>query len=170
MDDQMKSWLEWQMADWEELAPQTDRVRLTPVGLETPALGYIAQFDCRGLIRSYDGAVSEFETFLVGIRFGENHLRERPDPLRLVYLLSPANTWHPNVRCPALCVGHVKAGCGLIDLLYQVYGILTYQNFHLADCLNEQAAAWARNNLDRFPVDRRPLKRRADVVDERGAA
>lgn len=63
MDDQMKSWLERQMADWEELAPQTDRVRLTPVGLETPALGYIAQFDCRGLIRSYDGAVSEFETF-----------------------------------------------------------------------------------------------------------
>ena len=54
----------------------------------------------------------------------------------------------------------VAISVGLIDILYQVHGILTYQNANMADFVNPEAAAWARENRSRFPIDSRPLKRR----------
>ena len=61
---------------------------------------------------------------------------------------------------PFICPGRIVPGMSLVDLLYQVYEILTYQKLTTHDALNREAAAWARANQGRFPTDRRPLKRR----------
>jgi hypothetical protein len=48
----------------------------------------------------------------------------------------------------------------LIDILYQAHEVGTGNKLMMLehDALNWDACAWARRNMDRFPVDRRPLK------------
>lgn len=159
MDRIFASWLERQETDWNAFAGLTDLVTVTRCSPESPCQKFLAEFRCKGLIWHPERGAVEAGHFLAGIYFGEDHLR-RIDPLQLVWLLSPAQVWHPNVLGSALCTGHLRPGVGLIDILYQVYGILTYQNFNLGDFLNPDAAAWARDNRARFPIDGRPLKRR----------
>jgi hypothetical protein len=166
MDTILESFLRGQQAAWEDFSPQTDAVRLTTLGPDAPPRKFVAQFSCRGLVRLPFGEISETNKFAVGIYFGDDHLR-RIDPLRLVWLLEPQNVWHPNVSAPGLCVGHLRPGVGLIEILQQVYSILTYQNCNLRDYLSPEAAAWARTNLDRFPIDRRPLKRKTIPISVR---
>ena len=75
-------------------------------------------------------------------------------------LLGPLNVVHPNLAPPLACIGHIPPGFSLVDLLYQVYEILTYEKWAAHDFLNAEAAVWARQNHQIFPLDRRPLKRR----------
>ncbi len=74
------------------------------------------------------------------------------------------NVWHPNVsrEHPLICIGRLTPGTPLVDILYQIFDILTFQKYNPRedDSLNKTACAWARENQDRFPIDRRPLKRR----------
>lgn len=122
---------------------------------------FVASFACRGLVREFDGTVREASRFRVGFYFGADYLRS-VSPFELLTLFEPANTFHPNVTFggPFLCVGRIAPGMPLVDLLYQVYEILAYQRMRLDDSLNKEAAGWARANQQRFPIDRRPLKRR----------
>jgi hypothetical protein len=88
---------------------------------------------------------------------------------QVLYWLGPSNVFHPNIHGPksAICVGRLIPGTSLVDILYQVYEMITWQKARLDHALNWEAAAWARNNRERLPVDRRPLKRKAiesDVV------
>ena len=50
-----------------------------------------------------------------------------------------------------------------MDLIYQVFEIITYHKVTMTekDALNWEACAWARQHKDRFPIDSRPLRRRA---------
>jgi len=159
MDRIFTSWLMRQEADWADFAPKTDRVKVTPVGVGAPCRKYVAEFDCGGLVRQSDGAITRAEEFVIGIYFGDDHLR-RVEPMQLVWLLSPTNVWHPNIKAPTVCLGHLRPAVGLIEILNQAYSILTYQNVSPGDCLNEEAASWSRAHRDQFPIDRRPLKRR----------
>ena len=78
--------------------------------------------------------------------------------------LGPPNVWHPNISDtqPAICVGRLVPGTGLVDLLYQCWEIITWNKKTIRedDALNRAACQWARHNLARLPVDTRPLKRR----------
>jgi ubiquitin-protein ligase len=81
----------------------------------------------------------------------------------MVRLYTP-RVWHPNVSgdLPLICIGRLAPGTTLVDILYQIYDILTYQKYNPRedDALNKPACAWARANQHRFPIDPRPLKRR----------
>ncbi len=158
MDRILASWLRRQESDWQAFADQTDLVIIIPDDAESPCRRFVAQFMCKGLIRQLNGEIVEADHFVAGIYFGEDHLRQI-NPVQMVWMLTP-NVWHPNVYGPALCTGHLRPGVGLIDILYQIHSILTYQNLNLVDFLNPQAADWARENMSRFPIDSRPLKRR----------
>jgi hypothetical protein len=115
-------------------------------------------------VRATDGAVRESDRFEVGITFPPDYLR-RIDPFEIVTWLGPRNVFHPNIsdRGPFICVGRLAPGMPLVDLLYQVFEIITYQKVTMRedDALNADACAWARRHRDRLPIDRRPLKRRA---------
>lgn len=159
MDPILRKWLMNQERAWELFAPETDIVSLQGIREDGVCRRYIAEFRCNGLIRVPGHEPEVADLFGVGIYFGDNHLR-KAEPLGMCWLLGPENTFHPNIRHPIVCPGHVWTGITLKDLVYQVYSILTYQNMSLDDCLSEGAAAWARDNRHRFPIDTRPLKRR----------
>jgi len=161
MDDLVfRGFLQKQFEEGMGLARQSDLLELVPVSGDTPRK-YIARFRCKGLVRNADG-VAEHSDFHVGIHFLDDYLR-RVEPFQLLTWLLPPNAWHPNINAPAICIGKVTPGTSLVDLLYRLFEVITYQKVtpREDDALNRVACQWARRNRDRFPIDRRPLKRRS---------
>jgi len=156
----LESFLEAQFVAARALAEASDILELWPADTRR----YVAHFDCRGLVREA-GQIREREgRFTAGIFFPPDYLR-RVEPALVVTWLQPVNIWHPNIAPPLICVGRIPPGTPLVDLLHQVYEIITWQRFtpNEYDALNRPACQWARNHPERFPVDNRPLRwRRAD--------
>jgi ubiquitin-protein ligase len=124
---------------------------------------FVAEFLCSGLIREGEGEIRQANNFHVGIWFPPDYLR-RADPFEMLRLFTPG-VWHPNVsrELPLICIGRLTPGSTLVDILYQLFDILTFQKYNPRenDSLNKAACAWARENAPKFPIDRRPLKRRS---------
>lgn len=70
-------------------------------------------------------------------------------------LLSGA--FHPNFRMASpndICIGDYWAsGETLVDIIYQVGEMITYQNYNVTSPLNGIAAKWAKENIELFPID-----------------
>lgn len=157
----LKGFLRTQFEEGMELSNQSDLLDLLAADTgDIPPNRYIAGFHCKGLVRNRDGNVRQSSDFAVEIWFPSDYLR-RADPFKTLTWLGPIDVWHPNIHPPAICVGKIAPGTELVDLLYRCYDIIRYYNWAAHDALNASAAQWARNHQDRFPVDRRPLKRRA---------
>ena len=142
------------------LAAASDQLHLFPIG-PIPPERYAVIFTCAGLVKSYrDGTIVEARHFEVGIWFPSDYLRRASMP-QVLYWLGPSSIFHPNIHGAhgAICAGRLVPGTPLVDILYQVYEMVTWQKARLDHALNGEAAAWARSNRQRLPVDRRPLKR-----------
>jgi hypothetical protein len=163
--------LERQYRDGMALAASSDLLELTPVDRAPAVTTYFAQLTCIGLIRRA-GQIVEHQDFVVGIRFTDDYLR-RFETARVLTWCLPEEIWHPNIRPPFICAGHMPPGTPLVDLLYQVFEIITYHNVEMREynALNGEACSWARNHTERFPLDRRPLRRprRHQAGDHLGA-
>jgi len=155
-DPVFESFLQQQLQQGVALAQQSDLLDVVPFAMDR----YIAYYRCKGLVRFPSGEIGEASDFAVGIWFHPDYLSQA-QPARLLTWLGPHNAWHPNIRSPLICAGHVVAGMEISDLLYQCFEIITYHIWTPQSPLNLEAAQWARNNQHRFPVDSRPLKRRA---------
>jgi len=138
------------------LAAVSDILALTPEE-QTPPQRYVARFNCRGLIKTQSGEIKEASQFVFGIRLPDDYLRS-PDTKQIVAILQPWSIFHPNAAGPFICLGRLCGGAPLVDILFQIYEIITYQKWSAHDGLNEAACEWARGNQRHFPVDRRPLK------------
>ncbi len=180
-----EAFLRSQYKDAMALAAQSDRFELLPwspggdpvsllarlASSEPPALPsevpphadppdhYLVHFRCKCLVREPGGELGEVDDALVEIWFPPDYLR-RVEPMQILTFLAPPNCFHPNIRPPLICVGHIVPGTTLVDLLYQLYEIIAYWNWAAHDALNPEASQWARNHQNRLPLDRRPLKRR----------
>jgi hypothetical protein len=154
------SFLEEQYEEAMELARGSDLLDLDPIG-PSPHRYYHARFRCKGLV-SYSSGVVEADDFRIGFCFPYHYLRgaEAPEVLRLI---SPIEVFHPNVLFPLICPGRFTTSTTLVDLLFQCYEILSFQKVTMdeRDALNHAACAWSRENQGRFPIDTRPLRRRA---------
>lgn len=160
MDAILHGFLERQYEEGMALAAASDLFDLVPLG-DQPPQKYLAHFRCTGLVRADDSTIIEANDFVAYIWFRNDHLRA-VDPMTLVTFLEPRRITHPNIRAPFVCLGKVGVGIALTDIIFQLFEMITYNRVKLDDALDGEAAAWARQNLHRFPVDRRPLKRRAD--------
>jgi len=162
-DPILRAFLERQAEEGTALARASDILDLDclPTGQH-----FLAHLNCRGLVKGQDNVVREADGFHVAIFFGAGYLRA-VNPVEVLTLLGPPNTFHPNVGGPFICVGRIAPGMPLVDLVYQVYEILSYQRLtpREDDALNKEACRWARANQHRFPIDRRPLKRRPLVLE-----
>ncbi len=143
------------------LARSSDLLDLQP--LDGPATRrYIATFTCRGLVKGQDGKPAVAERFGIGIRFPDDYLR-RADTFQVLTILGPSNIFHPNIseRAPFICIGWLKPGTSLIDILFQCFEIITYNKLNMVEkeALNAEACNWARHNQGFLPIDTRPLKR-----------
>lgn len=160
MTDSIRAaWLEAQFVEAMSFSERSDVLNLAP--LLAPGDGfspykYIAEFRCRGLAMMTDG-VEVVDRHLVGITFPEQYLRTSSDPGQVLTWLEPDSEFHPNIKPPFCCVGHIAPGMSLMSLLHQLYQMITYQRYTSveADALNRDACSWARDNLDRFPIDTR---------------
>jgi hypothetical protein len=160
MTRMLETFLARQYEEGMALARASDLFDLRPVGPHPPSR-YVAVFHCTGLMRAADGQIVPMRESAAGIWFPDNYLSST-DPYRILVWLGPPNVWHPNIsdRAPIVCLGRLGPGTRLVDLLFQLYEIITWQRVSTHDALNQNAAAWAREHQDRFPLDRRPLKRR----------
>ena len=163
MDAITESFLTNQLEEAQVLAGGSDLLRIGSVGSRQLV---VAEFGCRGLVRR-DGLVAEAEHFVVGFRFGGDYLR-RVNPPEILTLISPEDIWHPNMGGPltpnGICVGRIAVATPLVELIYRVYELITWQSYSTLeyDTLQSEACEWARSNAERFPVDPRPLRWRAD--------
>ncbi len=159
-DPIMSGFLEQQYVEGMALDRDSDILDLAPLGEPPTVAAYLAQFRCTGLVRR-DGQIVEHGEHLIGIRFPDDYLK-RFDTARVLSWIEPHDPWHANVRFPFICAGAMQPGTPLVDLLYQVFEIITWQNLETREfnALNSDACKWARRNHDRFPLDNRPLKRR----------
>lgn len=155
-DPILAGFLKQQFTQGMALAEQSDLLQLLPQSLDR----YVAIFRCKGLVTDDGGDIVEGSEFHVGIWFPSNYCRHA-DPFQVLTWLYPPNVFHPNIRPPLICVGKIPPATDLCDLLYQCYEIISYSNWAPHDALNPVASQWARNHQERFPVDRRPLKRRS---------
>jgi hypothetical protein len=165
-DNIFKSWLEHQHADATTLAASSDRLMLLPEPASPPR-NYIVRFDCRTMARE-NGEVKPWNgTCDVLFRFPHDYLRVAPDAGMIVSLLAPLNLYHPNIAGRFICIGRIAPGTSLCELIFQVYEVLTYAKAtpNEKDALNHAACAWARHNMQRFPLDTRPLRRRVAAFD-----
>lgn len=156
-----RRFMERQLAEGTALALSSDILRLHVSPMAPPH--FVAEYLCKGLVRDAAGEIKEASQFQVGVWFPQDYLR-RADPFEMLRLFTPG-VWHPNVsdELPLICIGRLTPGTTLVDILYQIYDILTFQKYNPRedDSLNKDACAWARQNQHRFPIDRRPLKRRS---------
>ena len=157
-----ESFLGQQRLDGLALSRESDLVELVPMGDELPTR-YLTRFRCKGLVKR-NSSVEVANRFDVGIRFPPDYLR-RAEPTEVLTWIGPRDVFHPNISdlLPVICIGRLAPGTALIDLVYQVYEVISYQKVTMRedDALNGEACVWARRNRDRLPVDRRPLQRRA---------
>jgi len=162
-DKIFEAFLKRQHEEGTALAESSDLLDLYPVGGDPPDR-YVAQFRCKGLTRTADFEVAESDVFEVGIWFPSDYLR-RADPFQVLTWLGPWNVFHPNIsdKAPFICIGKLAPNTSLVDILYQCFEIITYNKVTMRedDALNADACRWSRDNQRRFPIDRRPLKRRA---------
>ncbi len=158
MDPIFTAFLEAQREEGLRLAAASDLLDLKPLDAQR----FVASFHCNSLVRQAAGRIVESQVSVVGIRFFEDHLRMPARPEMLAWL-DPLDAFHPNVRPPFICVGPIHAGEGLESLLYRCFEVIRFANVTMRedDALNHEACAWARRHTQRFPLDTRPLKRRA---------
>ena len=158
-DKVYESFLQRQWEEGRNLARQSDILRLTPFVGDAPDR-YVVDLRCK-VLRENARGVSEGQGCAVGIWFPPDYLRQI-EVAQVISLLAPADLFHPNVRFPFICMGRLTAGTTLVDILHQLFEIVTYQKVTMRedDALNPRACQWARNQLHRFPLENRPLKRR----------
>jgi hypothetical protein len=134
---------------------ESDIVDLIPM----PPDRFLVHFRTNSLAGPSSTRLREVSEITVGVRFFPHHLRGEFDP-GTVTVLNPMDLFHPNLRGPFVCLGHLTAGVTITDLLYQLYDVFRWENYALHDALNPEASAWARRQPpSRFPLDRRPLRR-----------
>jgi len=107
------------------------------------------------------GDVRRWHGYHVALRLTADYLRIVEQPLLVATIEAPHHVWHPNVHGPFICLGNIAPGTGLVELLYRIYAILSYQKLtpHEANALNPTACAWARAHLSWFPLTVAPLRR-----------
>jgi hypothetical protein len=155
------AFLKRQFEEGMALARESDLFALLPVAIPgSYPSRYIARFQSKCFVQQPDGQIAEHDGFSVGIWFAPDHLRH-VEPGRILTWLEPMNVWHPNLRAPFVCAGHIGPGAGIVELIYQAFEIGVWANWAPHDALNPEAGQWARNApRGTFPTERRPLKRR----------
>ena len=118
-------------------------------------------FHTRGLARAEGKEVRGIDRHVVAVRFLPDYLRN-VNQFQTLALVEPSDAFHPNLSPPGICL-HVYPGQPLVEIAEALHALFSWRLRQLAenDALNRDACAWGRANLDRLPLDTRPLFGRA---------
>jgi ubiquitin-protein ligase len=120
---------------------------------DMPPEKYLIRFKCKGLWQQDNGSIAEAPYHLMEVVFGADYPSKPPTFVWLTPI------WHPNLRRPYICLeGRPFAVGWTLNLIVQEVGrLVQYQSYNVNDPLNHEAAEWAKQNADRFPIDDRDL-------------
>jgi hypothetical protein len=160
----LTDFLREQFAQAVQLASESDLVTVTPLRGNPPSQ-YVLEFFCKGLAKDEHGAIVQSDgPWGFGVNFPATYLRGNFHSAEVLAYLGPVpKPFHPNLRPPFVCL-EVRPATSLVDLIYSLFELLTWSLLSTHDeGLNHEASQYYRNEQDpkRFPIDRRPLKRRA---------
>lgn len=112
-----------------------------------PPEKYTIDYLIKGLKQSDDGVVLSKEHSVEIIL-----PLEYPTFEPMCRMLTPV--FHPNINLNKICIAdHWAAGESLVDVICRIGKIISYQNYNIKSPLNGEAAKWAEQNMNRFPID-----------------
>ncbi len=141
-------------ADWEAVRKALEGNPLIQIAgtAGNPPQRYHVLYRVRGLEERADGEVVEKDEHVAEITLLRSYPRQAP----LCRMLTPV--FHPNIAPHAICIGdHWSAGESLVAILVRIGEMLSFQSYNTKSPLNGAAAAWVEENLERLPIDPRPL-------------
>ncbi len=138
------------------LSRSSELIQVFPVAPQA----FVVRLRCKGLVQTGDGGIATADRFELGVLFPADYLR-RANPMEVLTWFGPAEVFHPNIRVPFICIGHLAPATPLEEIVVRAARIVAYQVYSMHDSLNQAASSWARRNQHRFPVDSRPLGRKA---------
>ncbi len=121
-----------------------------------PERYYVSFKNLKGLRLKENGAGGKKELEIIKDHKIEIYLHADYPRLKPVsYILS--GIFHPNFRLASpndICIGDYWAsGETLVDIIYQIGEMITYQSYNVTSPLNGIAAKWAKENKAMLPFD-----------------
>ena len=117
-----------------------------------PPETYIIEYFIRG-IEKVEGANIKYREYHVAEFKLTGEYPRTPPKCRM---LTPI--FHPNIEPAVICIGdHWTAQEKLSELIIRVGEIITYQSYNIKSPLDGEAAMWADQNQELFPIDNRSL-------------
>jgi ubiquitin-protein ligase len=141
-----------------DVSGRSDLLHIEPIEGEPPKR-YRISFKCRGIMLQPDtGKPCVTVNHVMEIYLPSKYPNERPERRWLTPI------FHPNInKNGGVCLGDDWApSMTLAWLVEQLADYVTYRAYNVDDPYNKEAAAWARENSDKFPVDSRPLFKTAE--------
>ncbi len=136
-------------SDWEQLRKDFaghKYITVTPVGPEPPERYHVTYF-VNGICKMPDGTISMLNRHEVEITLHSEYPRYKP----LCRILTPI--WHPNFRDGQICIGDIwGAGESLTDIIINIGDMIQYKSWNSFSPLSAEAAKWAIENKQSFPV------------------
>jgi len=136
------------MADYQKIQEDFSNspfVKIDIIGPANPPEKYRITFNLPGL-RVISGQIIEVKDHIAEIYLDNNYPREKPKST----LITPI--WHPNFGS-YICIGdHWAAGETLSDIIIQIADMIQYKVYNPKSPLNAQAAKWAVENRNLFPI------------------
>jgi ubiquitin-protein ligase len=136
-----------------DVSERSDLLHIEPIE-GNPPKRYRISFKCRGIMLQPDsGKTCVTANHLMEIYLPSKYPNERPERRWLTPI------FHPNInKNGGVCLGDDWApSMTLAWLVEQLADYITYRAYNVDDPYNKEAADWARENSDKFPVDNRPL-------------
>jgi len=144
-------------------------IRFEYEGIELPPERYFVYFkNIKGLrlISNNDSEKKELEFInehKIEIYLHADYPRLKPQ----CFILS--GSFHPNFRMASpndICIGDYWAsGETIVDIIYQIGEMITYQSYNVSSPLNGIAAKWAKENINLFPLDKINLRQGEIVIN-----
>ena len=146
-------------SDWEQVKKDFEGhqyIKVTPIGPE-PAEKYHITYFVNGLYLKPDKTPQVFGQHEVEITLHADYPRYKP----LCSILTPI--WHPNFRDGQICIGDIwGAGESLSDIIINIGDMIQYKSWNSFSPLCAEAAKWAIDNKEMFPVGNVELYRAED--------
>jgi hypothetical protein len=163
-DGPYERFLRKQLSEGLSLAARSDLLAVVPEPADPPRR-YEIHLGARGFVMR-NGEVAEAEGALALVRFPDDYL-ESVRPPEICAWLHPMNAFHVNLRPPFACLGVLRAGTPLVDIIYQLHEIWTWQHKNFSDPLNGEVVRWALSRSEHpqaLVADRRPLLWRREMA------
>lgn len=136
-------------SDWEQVRKDFaghKYITVTPEGTEPPEKYHVTYF-VNGIYLLPDGKIQTLCRHEAEITLHSEYPRYKP----ICKILTPI--WHPNFRDGQICIGDIwGAGESLTDIIVNIGDMIQYKSWNSFSPLSADAAKWAMENKNLFPV------------------